>query len=154
MDSILTSPEFQQAIANVLLLVVTLVTGALAKAGYSFLKSNTSANQFLLLQEIADAAVKAAEQGALSGFVTDKKATATKVVQDSLNKAGLKSVTAEQIEAAIEGAVLTNFNADKTAAAVVNEPVADAPVEAEDAADLADGEPADEAGAEPLNLGN
>lgn len=152
MDSILTSPELQQAIANILLLVTTGVVGALAKAAYSYLKSHTSVNQFMLLQEVADAAVKAAEQGAMSGFVTDKKATATKVVQDSLDKAGLKGVSSQQIEAAIEAAVLTNFNEGKTTAVEITEPLADAPIEAEDAADVAAPDP-NEAQAEPLDLG-
>lgn len=144
MDTILTSPEFQQAIANILLLVVTGVVGAIAKAGYSWLKSNTTANQFALLQEIAAAAVKAAEQGAIGGFVTDRKATATNIVNEGLAKAGIKGLSAEQIEAAIEAAVISNASdfalaaQDRAAVApVVRE--ADEPVAPEVDTDIPDG---------------
>jgi len=111
-DSILTSPEFQQAIANILLLVVTGVTGAVAKAVYSYLKSHTSAQQFAILEQLATSAVRTAEQGAIAGFVQDKKATAFNVVNEGLKNAGIKNLTAEQIDAAIEAAVKYEFNHD------------------------------------------
>lgn len=141
METILAAPEFQQSIASILLLTVTTVVGAVSKALYSYLKAHTSTQQFLLLQEIADAAVKAAEQGELAGFVTDKKASATAVVQQSLDKAGLKGVSGDQIEAAIEAAVLTNFNADKVDAQPDAPAPADEPVDAEDVEDLGSGDP-------------
>lgn len=112
MDTLLTSPEFQTAIANILLLVVTGVTGAIAKAIYSFLKSNTTANQFAMLEQLATSAVRTAEMGAIGGFVNDKKATALAVVNEGLKNAGIRNLSAEQIDAAIEAAVKYEYNHD------------------------------------------
>jgi LL-H family phage holin len=106
------SPEFQQAIANIILLVVTGVVGAIAKAVYSYLKIHTTANQFQMLQELATSAVRTAEMGAIGGFVTDKKATAIAVVNEGLKNAGIRNLSAEQIEAAIEAAVKFEYNHD------------------------------------------
>lgn len=111
---ILKSPEFQTSLANVLILTVTGIVTVLAKAGFGFIKTNTNERQFLLLQSLAVAAVRAAEQGELSGIVQDKKRSAFNVVNAYLQQMGLTGITAEQIDAAIESAVLTQFNAYKT----------------------------------------
>jgi hypothetical protein len=104
--SILASPEVQASIATVLLTVITGLVTAASRALFGWLKANTSAKQFALLQELAAVAVKAAEQGAIAGFVNDRKATAVNIVNEGLKNAGIKNLTAEQIEAAIEAAVL------------------------------------------------
>lgn len=109
----LNSPEVQQAVANIVLLVITGVVGAIAKAIYTFIKTNTSQTQFSILEQIAASAVSTAEQGALAGFVTDKKATAVAIVTEGLKNAGITNLSAEQIDAAIEAAVKDNFNYNK-----------------------------------------
>lgn len=111
----LASPEVQQAIANIILLVVTGAIGAIAKAAYTYIKTNTSAQQFSILEQIAASAVAAAEQGAIGGFVTDRKATAIAIVNEGLKNAGITNLTAEQIDAAIEAAVKDNLNFNKQA---------------------------------------
>lgn len=111
---ILKSPEFQTSLANVLLLVITGLAATIGRAGFGFIKSNTNEKQFLLLQSLAVAAVRAAEQGELAGVISDKKASAFNIVNAYLQQMGLTAITAEQIDAAIESAVLTQFNAYKT----------------------------------------
>jgi LL-H family phage holin len=118
----------QQQIADILLLVITAAAGLLSKATYTFIKTHTSASQLAILQQIADSAVHTAEQGALAGFVTDKKATASAIVNESLKNAGITNLTAAQIDAAIEASVHENFNADQTT--TVGEPTPpDAPAD-------------------------
>ncbi len=104
----LSSPEVQASIATILLSVVTGLVTAASRAIFGWLKANTSAKQFELLQALADAAVRAAEQGAIAGFVQDRKATATNIVNEGLKNAGVKNLSAEQIEAAIEAAVMAS----------------------------------------------
>lgn len=107
------SPEFQQAVANIILLVVTGAVSALAKAIYTYIKTNTSQTQFSILEQIAASAVSAAEQGAIAGFVTDRKGTAIAIVNEGLKNAGITNLTAEQIDAAIEAAVKDGLNFNK-----------------------------------------
>lgn len=140
MENILLNPEFQTAIANILLVVVTGVVGAIAKAVFSFLKANTSAKQFELLEALAAAAVQAAEQGAIAGFVADRKATAINIVNEGLKNAGIKNLSAEQIDAAIEAAVInaaggfaeTEVQRSVSRAFVADVPEADGLVDDED----------------------
>lgn len=119
MDTFLQDPATQQAIANILLVVITGVVGALSKAVYTWVKTNTSASQFALLEQVAASAVDAAEQGAIAGFVSDRKATAIAIVNEALRNAGIRNLTAEQIDAAIEAAVKLNLNADKQFVAAI-----------------------------------
>lgn len=109
-----SSPEFQTALANILIITITGVAAAISKAIFSFVKTNTNERQFLLLQSLAVAAVRAAEQGELAGYVSDKKASAFNVIDAYLKQMGITGITAAQIDAAIEAAVLTQFNAYKT----------------------------------------
>ena len=106
----LSSPEMQQLIASVALLLISTIVSLLSKVSYTFIKTKTSAQQFAILEQIADSAVNTAEQGELSGFVTNKKATAIAVVDEALKNAGITNLTAAQIDAAIEAAVKVNFN--------------------------------------------
>lgn len=110
---IFKSSEFQTALANVLILTITGVAAAVSRVIFGFVKTNTSERQFLLLQSVAVAAVRAAEQGELAGLVKDKKQSAFNVVNAYIAQMGLTAITAEQIDAAIESAVLTQFNAYK-----------------------------------------
>lgn len=123
------SPELQTAIANILLLVITGVVGAISKAVYTFVKTKTSANQFAILEQVVTSAIRTAEQGAIAGFVTDKKATAFAIVNEGLKNAGIRNLTAAQIDAAIEAAVKYEFNHDVVPGtpAPVEEPVANDP---------------------------
>lgn len=121
----LSSPELQQAIANIILLIITAGVTAITKVVYTYIKTNTSGQQFAILQELAASAVSAAEQGAIAGFVNDRKGTAIAIVNEGLKNAGIKNLTAEQIDAAIEAAVKDGLNPDKQ----VNAPIVDEPVE-------------------------
>ena len=67
MENILTSPELQVALGNLILVVITAVVGALSGAILRWVKTNTSTAQFNLLQVFATSAVSAAEQGAIAG---------------------------------------------------------------------------------------
>jgi len=107
------TPELQQTFAALVLLTITVLTGALIKALYTFVKTKTSVEQFQFLELVATSAVLAAEQGAIAGFVADKKATATAIVNAALLSAGITGLTAEQIDAAIEAAVKEYLNPDR-----------------------------------------
>ena len=113
MDTILASPELQAALGNLILAVVTLAVTALTKVAYSAIKTHTTTSQFTLLEGLAAQAVSAAEQGALAGFVKDRKTTAINIVNEGLSNAGLTGITAAQIDAAIESAVKDNLNYEK-----------------------------------------
>lgn len=115
----LSSPELQQAIANIILLVITAGVTAITKVVYTYIKTNTSAQQFAVLEQLAASAVSAAEQGAIAGFVKDRKGTAIAIVNEGLKNAGIRNLTAEQIDAAIEAAVKDGLNPDKQ----VNAPI-------------------------------
>lgn len=117
----LSSPEFQQAIANIILLVISTGIAAITKVAYTYIKTNTSAQQFSILEQIAASAVSAAEQGAIAGFVNDRKGTAIAIVNEGLKNAGIKNLTAEQIDAAIEAAVKDGLNFDKQVSAPIVE---------------------------------
>lgn len=126
----LSSPEVQASISTILLTVITGLVTVASRTIFGWLKANTSTKQFELLQEIAAVAVRAAEQGAIGGFVTDRKATAINIVNEQLKAAGVKNLSAEQIEAAIEAAVIataTEFSDAAVSRAVVkaNPAVAD-----------------------------
>lgn len=123
MDTILSDPALQQAIANILLILITGVVGALSRAIYTWIRTNTSQGQFELLEQLAASAVDAAEQGAIAGFVQDRKATAILIVNEGLRSAGIRNLTAEQIDAAIEAAVKENLNPDKFYVGPVEVPV-------------------------------
>jgi len=112
---ILSSPELQQAIANIILLVITTGVAAITKVAYTYIRTHTSAQQFAILEQLAASAVSAAEQGAIAGFVTDRKGTAVAIVNEGLKNAGITNLTAEQIDAAIEAAVKDGLNFDKQA---------------------------------------
>jgi LL-H family phage holin len=119
----LASPEVQASISTILLTVITGLVTVASRTIFGWLKANTSTKQFELLQEIAAVAVRASEQGAIGGFVTDRKATAINIVNEQLKAAGVKNISAEQIEAAIEAAVIaaaTEFTDAAVARATVN----------------------------------
>lgn len=119
MDTILASPELQAALSNLILAVITFAVTALTKVTYTYLKTHTSEKQFELLGALAEQGVAAAEQGAIAGFVSDRKATATAIVNEGLKSAGVKNLTADQIEASIEAAVKNTLNYDKTYGEIV-----------------------------------
>jgi LL-H family phage holin len=106
----LINGQIQSAIAQLLLgLIGLLVTGVLGFA-IQFLRTHTSAKTFTTLTELATLAVQAAEQSSLRGDFIDKKTEAETIVNEFLKQAGLTGITGEQIDAAIEAAVLAQFN--------------------------------------------
>lgn len=113
MRDLLANPDVQSAIGTIFLALATIIGTALSRAGLAFVKSRTSAATFEQLQLFAQYAVLAAEQGQLGGFVRDKKASAINVVNGYLQSAGITNVSAQDIDAAIEAAVLRSFNAYK-----------------------------------------
>lgn len=101
----LSSPEFQQALGTLILITVGGLAAWLTKGLVAFVKAKTTAEQINTLRVFASIAVSAAEQGAIAGFITDKKASAINLVNIYLTQAGITGVNAEQIDAAIEAAV-------------------------------------------------
>ena len=97
-------PLFTQAFLAVMAL---LVTGATA-FGIKLLQAKLSAQQLSTLSEIADIAVRAAEQ--MPG-IEDKKQSALNAASAMLAKAGI-TVSGDVLEASIEAAVLNAFNFD------------------------------------------
>lgn len=106
---ILSSPETSALIANIVVSVIGLLTTVIVGAGLRFLRSKLTAQQFELLQEIATTVVQAVEQTSLNQPIMDKKAEALRVISEILASKGV-NVSPEAIEAAIEAAVLNEFN--------------------------------------------
>lgn len=106
------TPEVTTAIVQaVIALLGTLVTALIAFV-VRFVRLKTTAAQFEFIQNTAAIAVSAAEQMGLNGLVEDKKSMALAIAERELAKRGIK-VTALQLDAAIEAAVLDGFNAGR-----------------------------------------
>jgi len=84
---------------------------AKAKEAWAKLKA-AKPEEIELLEKIARMAVLAAEQSGLSGAIQDKKAYALDLVENALLERGIK-VNIHEIEAAIEAAVMNEFNRGK-----------------------------------------
>lgn len=97
-----------QALLAILGLFITAAVGGVN----SWLRANLKEKNYMLLQEVAYDAVHAAEQGALGGMVRDKKSSAMRIAVESLASMGVK-VTINQVDAAIEAAVLRAFNQER-----------------------------------------
>jgi len=69
-------------------------------------------DEIVFLEEIAQMAVLAAEQSGLSGAIQNKKAYALDLVENALLERGIK-INIHEIEAAIEAAVMAEFNMGK-----------------------------------------
>lgn len=105
----LSSPELQGALSNFVILFVGLFTTALLANGSLWIRSHVTMDKLSLLKEFAATAVKSAEQGEIAGILKDKKASALAVVQGLLDAFKVSGFTADDVEAAIEAAVL-EFN--------------------------------------------
>lgn len=116
-------PQVVDLVVQAAIAVLGALLTALTAAGIKFLRSKTTAEQFEFLQHAAMVAVQATEQLGLNGYIADKKAVAEGIVIRELNSRGVR-VTAEQLDAAIESAVLEAFNLDR----VANEATVDADI--------------------------
>lgn len=123
---ILSSPAMQTAIANIVLAVAGLMATAITGAGISLLKSKLTVNQLNTLTDIARTAVQAAEQTHIAGAITDKKASALATATAMLKDHGIQ-VSAQAIDAAIESAVLSEFNSTWGALTTTKEPAEPTP---------------------------
>ena len=86
----------------------------IARAKSAWLQFKTEHNGAgWILEQTASMAVKAAEQAKLSGFITDKKTYAIEIAEKRLADYGVK-IDLDAIDAAIEAAVMTEFNKAKT----------------------------------------
>jgi hypothetical protein len=84
---------------------------ALAKKAWLDFKAK-KAGSALVLEEVAKMAVLAAEQAGVSTLIDDKKEYALDIAEKRLAEYGLK-VDLDMISAAIEAAVMEQFNKDK-----------------------------------------
>jgi len=112
----LHSPEFQASLATIVLGLTALLAFTLTGSVLQFISAHVTKSQFIYLQNIASVAVQAAEGAGLDGQLSDKKASAIKIVDAYLKGAGVTGFTAGQIDAAIEAAVLDQFNRFKAEA--------------------------------------
>ena len=111
--------EFISLLAESLLNMVLPVLASLASAwlfakvkeAYAKLKEKYS-DELYFLEEIAQMAVLAAEQSGLAGAIEDKKAYALDLVENALRERGI-NIDVSEIEAAIEAAVMGEFNRGK-----------------------------------------
>jgi hypothetical protein len=127
------SQDLAPLIANVLLLFITGLVGLASRNVLHWLKANTTLKQQDTLVEFALAAVKAAEGMGLTGEIESKKEYAENIVTKMLADAGI-SLSAQQIEAAIEAAVYEEFNLYK-ASVKPTPPVTEAPATTQDGDD-------------------
>lgn len=106
------TPEVTTLIAQaVLALLGTLLTAVLT-VGIRLIRAKTTTEQFEFIQQAAAIAVSAAEQLGLNGAIEDKKSAALVMLESELARRGIK-VTAEQLDTALEAAVLDAFNAGR-----------------------------------------
>ena len=96
-------------IVSIFTAILGFVLTALVGAGVGLIRAHTTAEQQRVLENIAQMAVNAAEQGALAGFVQDKKASALNAASAALTDHGVR-VSPAALDAAIEAAVLQGFN--------------------------------------------
>lgn len=116
------TPEVTATIAQAVIAIVGALLTALVGFVIRFVRVHTTAEQFSFIQNTAAIAVSAAEQMGLNGLVEDKKSVALAIVERELAARGIK-VTAAQLDAAIEAAVLDGFNAGRAV-----EPTVDADI--------------------------
>lgn len=105
----LATPEFGQLVTNVLVALASLIITAIGTVVTGFIKSRTTKEQWATIQQIVNAAVTAAESAGLAGQVSDKKSAAIQFASAMLASRGIK-IDAEALDAAIEAAVLAQFN--------------------------------------------
>ena len=110
------TPQVTDAVVTSVVGIVVAIIGIIGRAAVGYLKANTSASQFEFLQTAALQAVLVAEQLHLNNIISDKKAVAEGIVARELAARGI-TVTAEQLDAAIEAAVMATFNYGKALAA-------------------------------------
>ena len=99
-----------QLLTALVVALVPVVVGALgyvARAAINYMKAKTSAEHFMILENLAFQAVNAIEQTMKSKAGQEKLDAAKAVVRGALLKRGIQLDEA-QIEAAIEAAVYTN----------------------------------------------
>jgi hypothetical protein len=101
--------ELAPIIGTVLLTIITGVVGLASRAFLTWVRSNATGSQQSVLLEFARQAVLAAEQLGLTAQIDDKKGYAFDLVDKFLAEKGI-SLTSDQIEAAIEAAVLAEVN--------------------------------------------
>lgn len=102
----LTSPEFQTALGTLILITIGGLATYLTRGIVGLIKAKTTAEQLNTLRTIAAIAVQAVEQSGLGGELEDKKQSAINLVNIFLTQAGITGINADQIDAAIEAAVL------------------------------------------------
>lgn len=107
MFDFLHDSAFQSSLATVVIGLATLLGLTIGAGIISVLHSNAVQGHLEYLKWVAALAVHAAEQ---APGISDKKASALNVVNQYLKTAGITSFTAEQIDAAIEAAVLEELN--------------------------------------------
>lgn len=105
----LATPEFGQLVTNVLVALASLLITAVGGAVTGFVRSRTTAQQWSVIQSIVTAAVRAAESAGITGDIVSKKSAALAAAQAMLASRGIK-IDANALDAAIEAAVLEQFN--------------------------------------------
>ena len=113
METAVLAGSMTELLTQLALLVITIVTGLIAKPLFQTLRTRLSAQQFQFLQDVASAAVLSAEQNKLNGAISDKKNYAIEILVEQLDKAGI-NVSPDAIDDAIEAAVHEAFNYGQT----------------------------------------
>jgi 2-methylaconitate cis-trans-isomerase PrpF len=106
-------PDMQQVIVDALLTIVTAIAGYAAVQVRAWIEAHVPQKYLDSLVTIATTAVQAAEQTSLGRDVAldgaAKKRVALSIAQKYIDSTGLK-VSADQLDAAIEAAVMAEFN--------------------------------------------
>lgn len=100
--------EFLPAVAGVLATLLTTWGMLKIKQLWAEMKNDRPDLTFWL-EHFAGLAVKAAEQAGASQFIDDKKSYAIQIVERLLQERGL-AIDLDLVDAAVEAAVLTEFN--------------------------------------------
>lgn len=96
-------------LSQIFLAVATAVIALVGKASRDFINANKDNKNFSLLNDIAEAAVQAAEQLYTKRDGDTKKAAAIDFAESWLATKGI-NIDADELSAAIEAAVLREFN--------------------------------------------
>ena len=106
----LHSPEFQTALGTIILGLAGLIAFSVTGYVLRLLDGHITRDKFEYLQSVAAIAVAAAEQVGMAGTLRSKRDAAIRLVQIYLDSAKVTGFTLAQIEAAVEAAVLDQFN--------------------------------------------
>lgn len=107
------TPELTTAIAQAFVALLGTLVSAFVAVAVRYIRTKTTSEQFEYIQHAASVIVSATEQLGINGVVASKKDYAMAALAAELKSRGI-NLTPDQLEHAIEAAVMDGFNTGKT----------------------------------------